>query len=183
MADQRHFEPAAQSRAMDRGHDRLRRGLDDFLHFEQGRAFRRLAEFADIGAGDEGLAGADQHDRLDRIIGDGGLEAGFQPLAHRCRQCIHRRRVQGQDGDLAVDGEIGYRIDGCHGLPSASCFSGRLRAGGRFRWSNSTTPHFSLVDLIIMGCPLFSRTGDGGIVGDRRSDMRAICPAAGDVVE
>ena len=71
VAHEGYFEPAAQSRAMDRGNDRFGAAFDRGLAVGEGSALRRLAEFGDIGAGDEGAAGANQHDGLDGGVGHG----------------------------------------------------------------------------------------------------------------
>ena len=73
VAGERHFEPAAKRRAMNGGNDRLRAVLHQGQHFVEAGRLRRLAEFGDVGAGDEGAAGTGQHDRLDFRIGDRAL--------------------------------------------------------------------------------------------------------------
>jgi hypothetical protein len=60
------FKAATQSRAMDGRDHRLGRVFHHLLHVEQACAFLLSAELADVGAGDEGAALANQHDRLDR---------------------------------------------------------------------------------------------------------------------
>ena len=44
-------------------------------------------------------------------LGDRLLEALVEAVADVGRQRVHRRRVQGDDGDVAVAGEGGHRID------------------------------------------------------------------------
>ena len=51
----------------------------------QPRLLRRLAEFGDVGAGEEGLAFAGDDDRLDAVVGFGLCDRGDQPLPHRRR--------------------------------------------------------------------------------------------------
>ena len=114
MADQRDLEAAAQRRAVDRGDDRLGAILDRGLRVGQARAGERLAELGDVGAGDEGAPGADQHDRLDRGIGRRLPHAVAQPVAHLRRQRVDGRRIDGQDGDVALHAEVGDGIDGGH---------------------------------------------------------------------
>src|SRR5205823_7306557 len=67
---ERHFKTAAERGAVDRGHDRLRRILHDGQHLMQTGRLRRLAEFGDVGAGDEGAPRASQHDGFYFRIGD-----------------------------------------------------------------------------------------------------------------
>ncbi len=114
MRAQRHFQTAAQRRAVDRSDNGLRRLLYFFLHVEQAGAFHLAAEFGDVGAGDERLALADQHDGFDGWIGLRLLKALEQPVAHSSRQRIHWRRVERDDGDLAIVRKISDRIDGRH---------------------------------------------------------------------
>ncbi len=103
VADQRDLEAAAERCAVDRGDDRLRAVLDRGLRVRQARARERLAEFGDVGAGDEGAPGADQHDRLDGGIGRRLRMPSRKPVAHLRRQRVHRRRIDRQDGDVALD--------------------------------------------------------------------------------
>ena len=102
MAAERDFEAAAERRAVHRGDHRLFARLDRRDHVERGRLSRRLAELADVGAGNEGAPGADDDDR-----GGAGIrprprhridETGPQREAQR----IDRRIVDGDDGDIAV---------------------------------------------------------------------------------
>ena len=101
---QRRFEATAQRRAMQRRHDQLGRILHGGDDVVQVGARRRLAELADIGAGDEGAAAADQHDGIDvRILGE-GLDALLDAGADGGRQRIHRRIVDGEDSDAPLGG-------------------------------------------------------------------------------
>jgi hypothetical protein len=74
VAAQRHLEAAAERGAVDRGDDGLVRSRSSCT--SASRAPRRLAELGDVGAGDEGAAVADQHDRLDRTACDRALTGG-----------------------------------------------------------------------------------------------------------
>src|SRR5208282_4326644 len=56
VAHESYFATAAQCRAMDRSDDRLGAAFDRGLAVGQWSAFGRLAEFGNIGAGDEGAA-------------------------------------------------------------------------------------------------------------------------------
>ena len=50
------------------------------------------------------------------VHGHSLVPEGFrQPVADLCRQRIHRRRIEGDDGDVAVARKVGYGIDGGHG--------------------------------------------------------------------
>ena len=70
VAAQRDFETAAERRPMDRCDDGFGRVLDRILGVVEAGALRRFAELGDVGAGDEGFAFADQHDRLDGAVVD-----------------------------------------------------------------------------------------------------------------
>ena len=102
MAAERDLEPAAQGGAVDRGDHRLGAGFDPVDDFGQPRHHRRLAEFGDVGAGEEGLALAADHDRLDRVIGFGFLDRRDQPLADRGAERVDRRIVAGDDQDVVM---------------------------------------------------------------------------------
>ncbi len=81
MRGQRDLEAAAERRAVQGGDHRLSGGLNPVEHVgEIGRRWR-LAEFGDVGPGDEGAAGADQDRRLDRGVGLGLFDAELEPLA------------------------------------------------------------------------------------------------------
>ena len=102
MAAERDLEPAAERGAVDRGDHRLGAILDPVDHFGQPRHHRRLAEFGDVGAGEEGLPFAADDDRLDRVVALGLLDRRDQPLAHRRAERVDRRVVGGDDEDVAV---------------------------------------------------------------------------------
>ncbi len=82
MADQSRLEAATQRRAMNGGDDGLRAALQRGLDFRHAGAFRRFAEFRNVGAGDEGAAGANQHDGFHGRIGGGLSGAVAQTIAH-----------------------------------------------------------------------------------------------------
>ena len=83
VAGERDLETAAERGAMNGGNDRFRRVLHLGQHFMQAGRFWRLAELGDVGAGNEGAAGAGQHDRLHFRVGDGALDALQDAAAHR----------------------------------------------------------------------------------------------------
>ena len=118
MGGQRHLEPAAERRPVQRGDDRLRGVLDRIEHVREIGRGRRLAEFGNVGAGDEGAPGADEDDRLDGRVGLGRLDAPLQAVADGLRERVDRRRVDGDRRHVSVDGEIGDRIDGRHLISS-----------------------------------------------------------------
>jgi hypothetical protein len=116
VAGQRHLEPAAQRGAVDRGHHRLGRALDQIEHLVQPGLLRRFAEFGDVGARNKGAPRARDHDRRDARIGRGLLEAIPQTLAHVLAERVDGRIVDGEHGHAAAAIEINGLTDGCHGL-------------------------------------------------------------------
>ena len=115
VAAQRDLEAAAQRGAMDRRDEWLACALDRILDLDQARRGRRLAELGDVGAGDERLAVADEHDRLGLRIGDGLADAVQDTDTHLLRQRVDGRIVDRQDRDVTVGGELDHGVDGCHG--------------------------------------------------------------------
>ena len=113
---QRDLESAAQRRSVQCGDDRLRRVLDSIEHVGKVGRGGRLAEFGNVGAGDEGPPAADDDDGLDRAVRFRRLDASLETVAHGLRQRVHRRGVYRDHPDFAVDGEVGDRIDGGHGF-------------------------------------------------------------------
>jgi hypothetical protein len=75
---------------------------------------RRLAELSDVGAGDEGLAFADQHDCFDRAVVGRFLHSFDDALADLLRQRVHRSGIDRENSDIAFDGEIGDGVDSPH---------------------------------------------------------------------
>ena len=119
MAAQRGLETAAERIAVDRRDDRPRRVFQRVENFMQARRLRRLAELADVGAGDEAAAGAGQHDGLDAGVVLGLGELFLQADANRVAQRIDRRIVDGED-------ENSVTIFGFYGFTHASlpdCFA------------------------------------------------------------
>ena len=102
MTAEGQFQPAAEGNPADGGNHRLRREFEGIDQRGQRGACRRLAEFADVGAGGKSLAGTGQHDGLHPVIGQRLLETVRQPLTHRLAQGIHRRAVDGNDPDLTL---------------------------------------------------------------------------------
>ncbi|MNX44279.1 hypothetical protein D3C86_747620 [compost metagenome] len=79
---QGHFQPAAQRRAMQRGHHRLGAGFNLIADVGQGGGLGRLAEFADVGAGNEILARAHQQNGAYGGVGLRGLDGVGQVAPH-----------------------------------------------------------------------------------------------------
>ncbi len=110
MTGERDFETAAKRGAVNGGNDRLRTVLHHGQHFMQARRLRRLAEFGDVGAGDEGAAGAGQHDRLHFGIGDRALHALQDTAADRGAQRVHGRTVDRDNGDHVMTLELDHFV-------------------------------------------------------------------------
>jgi len=134
VAAERDFEPGRRARHRRSPRPPAGARLDLGNRDGEARRLRRLAEFADIGAGDEGLALADQHDRRDGGIGDGSLDAIDQTLPHGDAESVHGRVVDGEDGDGALP-----CICTVHAIPPVSV--GIIEYPARtIRASTATTP-------------------------------------------
>ena len=101
VAGHRHLEASAQGRAVDGGHERLGRLLDHPPHLVRVRGKPRLAELADVGAGDEGPAAADEDGRLHLGVGSNRWYGRREPLAHMLTQRVDRRVVDPDRADHA----------------------------------------------------------------------------------
>ena len=112
MTAERHLEPAAERHAVDGSHHRLRARLQRRDGDAEARRLRWLAEFADVGARDEGPALADDDHGRDTGIGNGALDAVDHALAHCLAQRIHRRVIDRENGDGAL-----LRIGNAHVRP------------------------------------------------------------------
>ena len=118
MARHGEFQPAAERGAVDGRHQRLRAAFDaDQARVDIVRALERhLAradgfEVPDIGAGDEGGAGADQHHGARGGIGGGAHDGGIDAFGHAGAQRIDGRIVDGDNSDFILDfvsDEIGH---------------------------------------------------------------------------
>ncbi len=106
MGRERHFETAAERGAMHRRDHQQRRGLDPVADLGQARLLRRLAEFADVGAGEIGGAVAIDHDRPGALV-LGPHHAVDQPLPDREAERVDRRvlRLEKRDIPLAFIGD------------------------------------------------------------------------------
>src|SRR5438046_6502581 len=76
----------------------------------QAGRFWRLAEFGNVGAGDEGAAGAGQNDGLHFRIGDGALHAIEDAAPDRSAERVHRRIVDRDDGDNVMTLELDHFV-------------------------------------------------------------------------
>ena len=118
MRGQRHLEPAAERGPVQRRDNRLRGVLDRVEDVGQIGRGVRLAEFGDVGAGDEGAPRADDDDRLDGGVPLRRLDAPLEAVADDLRQRVDRRGIDRDGSDLAVDGQFGNGIDGRHDMSS-----------------------------------------------------------------
>ena len=112
VACQSDFKTAAERRAVNGGNDRLRRVLHQDKHFRETWGLRRLAEFGDVGAGDEGAACAGQHDRLNFRVRNRALHAFEDAAAYRRTQRVDRRTVDRDDGDDVMTLEFYHFVHG-----------------------------------------------------------------------
>jgi hypothetical protein len=76
----------------------------------EGRRHRRFAELRDVGAREEGAPPARQHDRPHARIGLRGPEGVHKTGADFLLEGVHGRAVGGDDGDVAVPGQIHERV-------------------------------------------------------------------------
>ena len=102
VAGERDFAPAAERGAVDRGDDRLLARLHRVERFGQARALRGLAEFGDVGAGEERAPVAADDDRLDPVVGEPRLDLALEPRAHRLAERVDRRVVRHHHEHVAV---------------------------------------------------------------------------------
>ena len=147
MAGERDLEAAAEGGAVDRGDDRLGAILDDVDDLGEHRHLHRLAELGDVGAGEEGLALADDHHRLDRLVAVRLLDRLDQPLAHRMAERVDRRVVRGDDEDVAV--AVGRDRAHWEGLLRGA----RLRASLRERQLQGSEAGAAAEGLVMSGQP------------------------------
>ena len=91
VASERHFEAAAECRTVNGGDDGLGGILDHGECIKEARTRRGLAEFGDVGTGDEGAAFADQHDGFHSVIGERLTDAAVDGDADAGRQGVDGR--------------------------------------------------------------------------------------------
>src|SRR5262249_20434492 len=77
-----------------------------------------LLEFFDVCACDKRPPSADQNRRLHAWIFVDLIDGGGNPVAHSLSQSIHRRIVDGNDGDVAVFGQLNQVAHGVEPLSS-----------------------------------------------------------------
>ena len=111
IAAERELKSAAQRGAGNGGNDGLFARFNGGNDGRQLRVARRLSEFANVGAGDEGLAGADENDGSNRPVTGERPNRCEKSGAHRERAGIDRRIIDDHKGDvrLALDA---YRLIG-----------------------------------------------------------------------
>ena len=166
VAAERRLEAAAERRAVQRRDDRLRGVLHRRDDVVQVGGCGGLPNSRDVGAGDEGAARADQHDRVDVGIVAAALDAFLDAVAHAMAQRIHRRIVDGDDGDVAVATQTDWIVQG-RSLALFNSYSRlrTVRAGARveFRTAKRTF------------CTLTATLGCGGLACQMpaRCDTRA----------
>ena len=108
----RSFEATAESGAVDRGDDGLGGILHRRLGLLEGPTLASTAEFGDVRAGDEGAPGTEQHDGLDRVVGDCLLDAVGDAGADMVAERVDGGIVDRQYGDAITDVEgngLGHR--------------------------------------------------------------------------
>ena len=100
MAAERDLEAAAERGAVDRGDHRLAGVFDAGDDLAEAGRLRRLAEFGDVGAGDEGTPAAGQDDAFDLRVGDGGGNVLVNPATNCRAERIDRGTVDRDDGNV-----------------------------------------------------------------------------------
>jgi hypothetical protein len=108
---QRHLEPAAKGRAVQRCNDRLFARFDHVRDVRQLRVGQRLAELLDIRACDERPPCPADHRGLGLAVTLEPLDRLEQAVSNRVRQRIDRRVVDGDDGHFAIKHIADW---GCH---------------------------------------------------------------------
>jgi hypothetical protein len=105
------FESAAERGAVDGTHDRLgtifdapQQRVDAMRAVDGNFAVGDGAEDLDIGAGDECIARADQHDGFDGRVGGGACHARVDAFGHAGAEGVDGRIVDGDDGNVVLDG-------------------------------------------------------------------------------
>jgi len=142
VAAERQLEAAAEGGAVDRRGDGLCAILDRGDDVGQEGRHRRLAEFADVGAGDEAPAGAGEHGGNDAGVGlDLGDRLDEAP-AHGLAQRVDRRIVDEDDGDAVLaldmnDGSVGHLEPP---LGTARSSAAPVRVTGRDRRTSPARP-------------------------------------------
>ncbi|MNP67617.1 hypothetical protein D3C76_1634710 [compost metagenome] len=106
VATQRDFQPATQHRTMQHRQRRLVAVFDGQGQFLQDRRPGRLAELANIGAGDKGLTCAIEHDHFDLPVLLGRSKGFQQPGAYGVAKGIDRRVVDPDQGHTGLAGHL-----------------------------------------------------------------------------
>ena len=118
-----HLEAAAERSAVDRHHDRLRAVLDagqEVVHLRRARlgAPDDVLEALDVGAGDEGAAGAATTIACDGRVGGGLRQRGRQAVDGLGAEGVDRRVVDEDDGHTAVEAHGNRCAHGSRGAPT-----------------------------------------------------------------
>ncbi len=128
MATQREFEAAAERRAVQHGHDRLREPFDRGDAVAQRRRRRRLAELGNIRAGHEGPAGTDEHRTADRRVGRDRRGGRHETRPHGLPGRVDGRVVDREDRDVVAavegDGAVVHQLTHSTGLVILPCAFG-----------------------------------------------------------
>ena len=98
------FQPAAQSSTVQHGHHGLVRAFDGAADLRQRRRHGRLAKFANVCPGNEGLACAHQQHCGHGCIGLRLLHSGQQALAHGGAKGVDRWVVDGDHQHVTMQG-------------------------------------------------------------------------------
>jgi hypothetical protein len=129
------LQAAAQRRAVDGAHDRLGAIFDApqqrvyaMRAVDGNVAVRDGAEDLDIGAGDESVARADQHDGFDGRVGGGARDARVDAFGHAGAESVYGRIVYGDDGNVVLDGVLDEFWHGM--IRSIMALADRTRLGG-----------------------------------------------------
>ena len=101
---QGHFQPATQRCAVQHGHHGLVRAFDGAADLRQRRRHGRLAKFANVCPGNEGLACAHQQHGGHGCIGLRLLHGGQQALAHGGAEGVDRWVVDGDHQHVTMQG-------------------------------------------------------------------------------
>ena len=108
VATQRQFQAAAHGHGVNCRHRRLGAVFKCEDQAQEVGVLDGLgrAEFLDVGAARECLASTGDHDGLDGVVGNGFLQPSHDAQARGKTQTIHGRVVEGDHGDVALNGVV-----------------------------------------------------------------------------
>ena len=101
-----------------KANDGLRHCLDRGDDLGEARGLRRFAKFGDVGAGEKGATGADDHHRLDSVVVAGPAQRLDEPCADLVLQRVDRRVIGGDDRDPELTAKIDAGVDIAHLTPA-----------------------------------------------------------------